>query len=280
MNTPDKQVFFHVGLGKVASTYLQYRFFPRLRGLHYIQRTQYWRYAEIIHKSGDTKFLISREFDRQLEEEVRKFATEFPDGQVIILLRRHDGWIASQYRRFVKNGMYMTFDEFIDLEREHTFWKKEEMTFYPMLQMLERVMGRPPLVFFYHDLRENPEAFFDAMAAAMDVDYPRGDISLRPVHRSYTEKQLKVIRRFRLYDMEPYGNMRNPVDWLRRKWRFLVCYAILYPAALLPKALAPKGDLIPRESLSRIRENFAEDWDRCLAYAARTQNTPSRKSHS
>ena len=31
----EKEVFFHVGLGKTATTYLQYQFFPKLRGIHY-----------------------------------------------------------------------------------------------------------------------------------------------------------------------------------------------------------------------------------------------------
>ncbi|MEJ2095432.1 MAG: hypothetical protein P8X93_09925, partial [Gammaproteobacteria bacterium] len=66
---------------------------------------------------------------------------------------------------------------------------------------------------------------------------------------------------------EPHGNMRNPLDWLRRRWRFMVCYTILYPAALLPTAWMPRGDLIPRPSLDRIREHFSEDWKRCVDYA-------------
>ena len=266
MSQQSKEVYLHVGLGKVASTYLQYRFFPKLRGVHYIQRTSYWKYHEIIQNSEQHKFLISREFDRQLESEARQFAAHYPDGKFIIMLRRHDSWIASQYRRFVKNGMYMSFDEFIDLESDHGFWKKDQMTFYPMLKMIEEISGQRPIVFLHDELKSDPFSFYDRMARYMGATYDRSDISLKPVHRSYSEKQLKVIRKFKLYKDEPSGNMRNPWDWLKRRWRFIVCYSILYPSLLLPDSWTPKGDLIPEASRARIREHFKDDWQACLGY--------------
>ena len=42
------EIYFHVGLGKVASTYLQHRFFPKLKGIHYIKSTRYRRSLQII----------------------------------------------------------------------------------------------------------------------------------------------------------------------------------------------------------------------------------------
>jgi len=49
MNT-EKEVYFHVGLGKTASTYLQYQLFPKLKGIKYFQRSSYKRYHKIIEK--------------------------------------------------------------------------------------------------------------------------------------------------------------------------------------------------------------------------------------
>lgn len=266
MSEHEKEVFFHVGLGKVASTYLQYRFFPKLKGIKYIQRTEYWRYHAAIQSSDERRFLISREFDRQLETEVRQFSADYPNAQYIIILRRHDSWIASQYRRFVKNGMYMPFEEFIDLKDDNGFWKIEQMTFHPMLQMVEEISGQRPIVLLYDELRRDPWSFYDKIADCLGATYDRKDISLKPVHRSYSEKQLKVIRSLRLYDHEPYGNMRDPVDWLRRRWRFLVCYSILYPAALLPERWVPSEPLIAEDALEQVRQYFSDDWNACLEY--------------
>ncbi|MEQ9306731.1 MAG: hypothetical protein RJQ14_22645, partial [Marinoscillum sp.] len=92
----DKQVYFHVGLGKVASTFLQQRVFPALGGIHYIPTRKYRKAKHIIGTVSAEKVLVSREFDRQLEQEDEWYTKDFPQAKIIILLRRHDEWAASQ----------------------------------------------------------------------------------------------------------------------------------------------------------------------------------------
>ena len=101
----EKQIFFHVGTGKTGTTFLQYRVFPKLRNIYYIQRTRYKNVKNIIAESDAQKILISREFDQQLEKEIRWFTHTYPDTTPIIVFRRHDSYIASQYRRFVKMAL-------------------------------------------------------------------------------------------------------------------------------------------------------------------------------
>ncbi|MDX1478030.1 MAG: hypothetical protein R3301_10035 [Saprospiraceae bacterium] len=275
MSAPSREIYFHAGFGKVASTYLQHRFFPQLQRIRYIHRSQYHRIHDVLAEVEDQKVLISREFDRQMDREVRSFTERYPDTRFFLMMRQHDSWIASQYRRFVKNGMYLSFDEFIDLDNDQGFWKIDDMTFLPRLQLIERITGRRPAVFLHDQLKDDPFTLFDQIAKYLGATYRREDISLKPVHRSYSEKQLKVIRKFRLYDEEPGGDMRKPGDWLKRRWRFLVCYSILYPAALLPASWAPSGDLIPTSSLERIRAHFESDWQACKAYATEGAGFPS-----
>ena len=69
----EKQIYFHVGLGKVASTYLQHEVFPKLKGIHYLPTGKYKRSKSIIPQLEVAKVLVSREFDRQFEDEVRWF---------------------------------------------------------------------------------------------------------------------------------------------------------------------------------------------------------------
>jgi hypothetical protein len=111
------EIFFHVGLGKVASTYLQHSFFPQLQGIHYIKTSKYKHSPEIIAKGEYDRYFVSREFDQQLEDEVRWFSGFYPQARPIIIFRRHDSWIASQYRRYVKNGGYLPFKGFFDVDQ-------------------------------------------------------------------------------------------------------------------------------------------------------------------
>ena len=98
------EIYFHVGTGKTGSTFLQARIFPLLKGIHYIPTNRYHKIFLEIEKYSSTKILISREFDQQLEREVKRFSEKHTNTNPIIIFRRHDSYIASQYRRFVKNG--------------------------------------------------------------------------------------------------------------------------------------------------------------------------------
>lgn len=264
------EVYFHVGLGKVASTYLQYRFFPKLRGIQYIQRTRYKKSPQLMAQGGAEKYLISREFDQQFEEEIKWFSSYYPDSKVIILLRRHDGWIASQYRRYVKNGGHLSFAEFFDVEGDTGLWKRHHVYFYPLLQLIEQYFTQKPLVLFYDDFKADPWAFFDQMATFMGATYDKSAISLDAVHPSYSEKQLKVMRRVaaRIFGKEQPQFSTHPIrHWFQRRGRLLACYMILYPAKLWPAAWTRQEELTPEVDKQKIRAYFSADWDQCRAYA-------------
>ena len=161
MESGNKEIYFHTGLGKVASTYLQYKVFPKLKHIHYIQRTRYKNAISIIENSVEAKFLISREFDRQFERELKLFSKKFPSARIIILLRRHDSWIASQYRRYVKNGGSASFENFIDIENDLGLWRQKDLLFAPKIQFVLDHFEQPPLVFFYDDIRNDFFSFLD-----------------------------------------------------------------------------------------------------------------------
>jgi hypothetical protein len=267
-----KEIFFHVGLGKVASTYLQYAFFPKLKGLRYIQRTNYQKSPDIIKKSSENRFLVSREFDQQLEEECRWFSTFFPEARIILIFRRHDSWIASQYRRFVKNGESLTFTEFIDIKKDTGLWKLSDLDFYKKIEIVKKYFpDHEPLILFYEDMKSDPFAFFKKIGAYTQTTFSDSAISLNKIHTSYSEKQLKVIRSISgyLFKQNPKFSKVRFFRWLQRRSRLLACYLILYPAALIPKGWVSKKPLIDPEELEKIRLYFLEDWNKVRDYASK-----------
>ncbi|WP_457567725.1 hypothetical protein [Desulfurobacterium sp.] len=256
------EVYFHVGLGKTGSKYLQFVFFPALEGINYIHMTRYRKSKEIIKRSGSGKFLVSREFDRQFEREVEWFSKDFPDAGAIMVLRRHDEWILSQYKRFVKNGHRYSFDEFFNLD-DTGFFRIKHLLFYEKIKFLEEHFTRKPLVLLYDELRSNPESFLNRIAAYMGVTYNREKVKFSKKHASYTEKQLKFI-----YAISKYVNL-VPGDSKLKKYLFVypIRYPILYFGKFVPERFVPEVDFMPdRDKLERIRRFFEKDWEKCVSY--------------
>ena len=266
----EPEIVFHVGLGKVASTYLQHRFFPMLQKIHYIPTNQYRKAPEIIKKGKYGRYFVSREFDQQLEREVSWFSTHYPNVKPIVIFRRHDGWAASQYRRYVKNGGYLPFTGFLDVANDEGLWKINDFVFYNHIEHLEKYFTQKPLVLFYEELRSDPWQFFDKIAKYADAEYDQRDVSLAKVHTSYREKELKVMRKMGKYifgEERTVTKGRSLGGWLRRRGQMLASYAVLYPSKLLPAGVVGHEPLIPKEELEKVRLFFEQDWEKVKQYA-------------
>lgn len=264
------RVTFHPGLAKTASTWLQHRFFPRLSGAWYLPRRLYRRYPEVINRGEHRNYIVSREFDRQFAREVTRFAGHFPHAGTIILLRRHDRYVASQYRRFIKNANYADFTDFLDLKADRGVWKQDEIRFLPMLRLLRDNFDRPPLVLFHQDLLDDPHRVLGAMARYAGTEYRPEEIDLERVHPSHGEKQLKVMRAItRRLPRRPHPQASNRLlHWLLVRSRLLSVHAVLAAARLVPASLVDPAPLVDPERLERIREFYADDWEACRAFAA------------
>ncbi len=262
-----KELFFHVGLAKTGTTYLQYRFFPCLKGVKYIQRTSYKKAFKIIDSSEVEKIFVSNEFDRQFYREVGKIAEKYPDARLIVVLRRHDSWLASEYKRFVKNGFAGRLHDFLDIENDDGWWKIEDFLFWPRIEFVLKNFREKPLVLLYDELREYPFSFFDKIAKFTGTTYDRSKISLAPVHKSFEDKELRFRRWLNRYFS---GEITEKHDWRRPFQRYFFTYPIRYTVLgigkILPESLLPDEPLLDKNYLSKVREFFSDDLEKCLTY--------------
>ncbi len=258
----NKEIFFHVGLSKTASTYLQNKFFNKLRGINYIGNHNYKNYKKIIDSSDEKKILVSREFDRQFNEQLQKFAKYYPQAKIIMVLRRQDSWIASQYRRFVKNGGTKDFKYFFDVKNDNGLWKLKEAYFFDKIKFVEKLFKNKPLILLHKELKTNPFVFFDRIAEYTNTDYDKNRISLKFKHKSYSEKQLKFLKKTCKIFKRDFRHKNRVLS----KLRWFLCHLFLYFALILPEFLFSKEPLINPEELKQVREYFAEDWKKCKNY--------------
>ncbi len=267
--TQQKKIFTHVGLGKTGTTFLQYRVFPKFEGLYYIQRTRYRKVAQIINNTNYSKYLVSNEFDQQLEHEVKKFSASFPDATPIIVFRRHDSYIASQYRRFVKNGFRGTFTDFFDLENDNGYFKKHDLNYFRQIKILEEHYKNPPIVLFYDDFRNDAQKFVQDLAKRMDVTIDLEKVNFNRKHTSYREKQLKAMMRagkhINLLKRRISNNFIVHLFW--RLYLNGLRYSILYGAKLFSEKHFGSEPLISPDELEKVKNYYLPDWEKCKEYA-------------
>lgn len=263
-------IFYHVGTGKTGTTYLQYRVFPKFKNITYFQRTLFKKYPQLIAKSKANRFLLSREFDQQLEREIKWFAQYYPDTFPIIVFRRHDSYIASQYRRFVKNGFKGGFTEFFDLEHDQGLFKQIDLNYRHQISLLQRYFSHPPLVLIYEDMRAQPKAFFNAIAeytgATLDLDA----VNLNPKHASYSRKQLHFIHQFsQTFDLRKRRVFKNGL--LHFFWRLFlgsIRYTVLFLGQYLPVKNSDQP-LISSQELEQVKNAYEDDWEHMQRIALR-----------
>ena len=273
------EVFFHVGLGRAASTYLQNRVFPKLDGIRYIHRDRYRAFPKIIDRSHHTKYLVSREAARRLKARLREFSDYRRDGNVILVLRRHDQWIASHYRRYVKNGGSYPFDRFLDLDGNHpTLWGRDDLEFMTMIRSAERYFDKPPLVLFQEELTNNLECFVARLTAFTGTACDPSKINPNPIHRSYSTQQLKVARKIgaSLFPPVPTHHPNPTLHRVQRRTHLVLCHLILAMARWVPASVIGNEPLILPEQLARVHDETANDWASCLAFAAAHNPTPKQ----
>ncbi len=271
----QKSIYFHVGTGKTGTTYLQYRVFPKLKAIYYIQRTRYKKSKSILRHTNHKKYLLSREFDQQMEKEVKWFAADFPNTTAIIVFRRHADYIASQYRRFVKNGFMGSFIDFFDLENDNGYFKKKDLDYFSQIQLLEKSFTRKPIVLFYEDMREDPIMFIQNLVQRMEVSIDINALNLSRKHSSYSEKQLKgMLRLGKHINLQKRRIFNNGfLHFLWKLYMGAIRYTILFFLKVLPENSADKGKpLISPIELEKVNQFYAEDWKKCCNYAKKTDS--------
>lgn len=264
------EVYFHVGLERTATTFLQTQVFPAMRGVEYVPKADFRHAAERITHTQAAKVLVSHEFDSGLERAAKDFTEQFPDAHPIIAFRRQDSWIVSQYKRHIKKGHRTRFRDFIDLENDRGYYKKSSLHYTEKLRLLERYFRPEPLVLLFEDLKDRPEDFVQQIADYVGCTYAPDQLNLNARHVSYADKQLKA-----LWEVGKVIPLRPEPENYGAKWPFEmlrllgkgVRYTTLSIAEQLPKRWLPEGEFVSETEVERIRAYFQKDWRQVQQYA-------------
>lgn len=160
----QRQAFFHIGLHKTASTWLQRAFFPKLCALEYL-RTQNLPFIDRkVREQSTQPLLISHEEfsgplsatkrpgDRTewLGKSMAAISSISPTGSIVIGFRNQKGWLNSAYAERAKKAAVKP-DAFFE-----TF-SIEELRWCKVLSQIESYQ-LPVFGFLYEELLSCPEA--------------------------------------------------------------------------------------------------------------------------
>lgn len=266
------EIYFHVGLPKTASTFLQRNIFPKLEGIEFVKKHAFHRYQQKVARCRQPKILFSTELNIgkvRTDEKIKRFAGTFPDATPIIVLRRHDHWIRSKYKQHIRKHGWLHFHQFFNLHDTGKV-KMSELCYMDKIRFLNRQFNNPAIVFFQEELLNNPWHLIDQLSHFMDVGYSRESINTKRVKPSYSTKQLKVMRAFnaRMQFQDPPENQRKIVRHTRKKFHAFLLHSVAYLSYLWPgKWMKHTGALIPAGKLEAIRQYYETDWQQSITYA-------------
>ncbi|MFC2129274.1 hypothetical protein ACFLQX_00685 [Bacteroidota bacterium] len=273
MNEAHKkpEVFIHTGMGRTGTTFLQHKVFPKFEKIFFHPQVKFRKAVKVIKKGDYQRYLISGEMEyKKLDKHMKEFSVHFPDARPIIMLRRHDEWIASQHRRFVKSGYALKFQEFFNAENDSGFWERDWLRFKDNIEILEKYYTYKPLVLFFDDLKKKPHEFILNLAEYLGARVHLPCINLTPKHASYNEKQLRAVytvsKKISLRKRKPSNS--KAVNVMINLLRNLLRYTILFLAPAIPNSWLSTDQFLPdSDQLKKIREQYTPDWEACIQYA-------------
>ncbi len=266
------EIFFHLGLPKTGSTYLQHLVFPYLEGIRYFPKKHYKHFEQrISENAGTKKFLFSVEEDKNLRKRMEILARYRSDIRIILVFRRHDSWLASKYKYFIRKHGYASYEEFLTLKQHPNGVGGYEGLFYrPKIEWAEELFEQPPLVLIFEELKKSPEAFLTPFLDFTGTTLANHAPIKRRLKTAMTEKQLKWVRRYNKRIKYQKKNASSKVwNKIHLKTNQLGLHTVANLARVAPKLWTENEVIIPDGALTKIRQDYKADWQYCLDYAGK-----------
>lgn len=265
----NSDIFFHLGLSKVASTYFQQSIFPYLEDVRFYKKHHFERFREFEGKSRQEKLLFSSERDRLIVEHAGEILKSFPEAKLIIFVRRQDDWILSRYKYGIRKYGRLKFSEFFSLENDQGEWNAEDLMWGEKIRKIEAMCKNKPLVLTFDSLKKDREGFTRQVLDYLNTSLTK-EPSDRLINTAFNEKQLIGLRTWnnwvRYY---PHRFKSNILTVLYRRSIQYLLHIVAFTLLLTPRFLFRKKSLLSSEeteSLEKIREYYKEDWEYCQEY--------------
>ncbi len=255
--TEKSRIYFHLGLPKTASTYLQKTVFPQLQGVVFHKKHDFRKYKGIA--SDDPHIhLFSSEMDIGIEDELKRIKNIHPMASVMIVFRSHYSWILSKYKYSIRKWNHLRMAEYYS-STDDKLLKVPTDYYRGIIELADELFDGRVLVMNYHLLKSDPgfiegsiQDFIGIQKAAISPG--------KHVNKAFNTRQLIHLRRYN--EWHRYRESQSKFKFFRKLYYRYRQY-LLHIVAFFSKAI-PVDELEFKEELKReklvIEERYKNDW--------------------
>jgi hypothetical protein len=186
-----QRLLIHIGLHKTGTTFYQRSVWPNWKGVAYAGKPRprgATSLQAVIAGMSDPLILLSDEtlsgslkraylqgrtwpeLQSAALEQVRDRYARHYELSVLVSLRRHDRWILSIYKHYLKYGGVETLEDFLGLGAHAATLPPEHLSYRDRITRVEETLGTRPFCFFLEETRHHPELLSKQLAAFAGVE--------------------------------------------------------------------------------------------------------------
>lgn len=256
----SSKIFFHLGLPKTASTYLQLEIFPQLHELTYYKKHDFKKYKTLSPEAGKS-YLFTSEKDNGLIEEFDNIKTCFPNNSYVILLfRPHYKWLVSKYKNHIRKFGHINFDDFFSVNKPSHFEMPADY-YSKIADTCIQKFGDRVLLLNFEELKKSPDIFLRKIYQFVGLGNEEIRYSNRVVKKAFSNRQVKILRSFN--KMHPYKRIHKKfraINFIHYKYYHFMVHIVAFFARFIPvKTTDFENEL--KKNRAEIENYFKNDWD-------------------
>ncbi|ADE15278.1 hypothetical protein Nhal_2181 [Nitrosococcus halophilus Nc 4] len=261
--------YFHVGMHKTGTTFMQKNVFPKFHGIKYLPPwSPFDRFLRLHDKEN---YLYSNErlagilwaTQSQVDSSLKQLSDLFPSSRILISFRRHDGFIVSSYKQFLHEGGTLKFEEYFDINNDRGFMKKDQFLYKNRIDSITKHFGDIPFTFLQDEIKKDLQCLLKDIEKFIGAAAPKlEEINMQFMNTGVSYYQAKVLRwlnQFAHSHLNPDG-------------RFKIKNAFTSAFRLEPRQFSqhwlgflPDKDFLTSEQRQKIIEYYKEDWNYTLS---------------